>query len=88
MPEELPIPDAVQDDAGAVELARVWAAHKSQHVTLATHVWTDPGNWGVMLVDLARHVARAYEQSAGIPPEESLRRVRQAFDAEWEVPTH
>ena len=25
-------------------------------------LWADAGNWGIMLVDLARHVANAYEQ--------------------------
>lgn len=65
------------------ELVRVWAAAGAQHVTLATGLWDDPAAWGLALVDLARHVARAYAQTQGKPPAAVLRRIREGFDAEW-----
>ena len=81
---ELLVPPAVRKDPKAVELARVWAAGGAQHVSLATGVWEDPAAWGLMLVDLARHVARAYHQTQGLDPEDALRRIKQGFDAEWD----
>jgi hypothetical protein len=62
---ELPVPSAVDADPECIELLRVWAAGGKQHVSLATEVWEDPAAWGIMLVDLARHIASAYEQTSG-----------------------
>lgn len=84
---ELPVPPAAESAAQAIELARVWAADGAQHVTLETGVWADPGAWGLMLVDLARHVASAYEQAGTVSRADALARIREAFDAEWASPT-
>jgi hypothetical protein len=84
---ELPIPSAAESDAKAVELARVWAAGGGQHVSLATGLWNDPAAWGIMLVDLARHVADAYEQTQALDSAETLNRIKCGFDAEWESAT-
>lgn len=84
---ELPVPEAAETDANARELVRVWAAHGAQHVTLATGLWRDPAAWGIMLVDLARHVAAAYRENSGLNPAETLERIRQGFAAEWDHPT-
>jgi hypothetical protein len=65
----------------------VWAAGGHQHVTLATNLWEDPAAWGIMLVDLAKHVADAYEKTSGQPVAEVLARIRAGFDAEWETAT-
>jgi len=80
---ELPVPSGVDVDPRAVELVRVWVAHGQQHVSLATNIWDDPAAWGIMLVDLARHIASAYEQSTGNSHAASLKRIREGFDAEW-----
>jgi hypothetical protein len=84
---ELPIPDSAQQDPSARELVRVWAARGAQHVTLATGLWRDPGTWGIVLADLARHVARAYEQTGAVESGKALDRIREAFEAEWSHPT-
>ena len=86
-PGELPVPPAAVADESATELARAWAAQGRQHVSLAAEAWEDPAAWGIMLVDLARHVARAYEQTQGQTFESALARIREGFDAEWESPT-
>jgi hypothetical protein len=83
----LPVPPEVERATNAVELARVWASDGAQYVALATGIWNDPGAWGVMIVDLARHVAASYERSAGRRREEVLKRIRAAMDAEWSTPT-
>jgi uncharacterized protein DUF5076 len=85
---ELNVPPGISSDPKARELARVWAAHGEQHVTLDVEAWgNDAGNWGILLVDLARHVARAHHELYGTPEHDSLTRIRELFDAEWERPT-
>jgi hypothetical protein len=54
-------------------------------VSLRT-TWQDPGAWGVMLVDVARHAANAYERE-GRNRAEVLARIRGLFDAEGAAPT-
>lgn len=81
--QSLPIPPTATTDPKAIELLRAWAAHGQQHVSIATNVWQDPGNWGIMLVDLAKHIASAYEQTTGADRTVTLARIRALFDAEW-----
>ena len=83
----LEIPPTVEGDPRATEVARIWAAHGQQHVHLRSGLWADAGNWGIMLVDLARHVANAYEQDGRGDYFEALARIREIFDAEWDSPT-
>jgi uncharacterized protein DUF5076 len=86
MSKFLPIPDKVQMDPNAVELMRMWAASGQQHVSIATGVWENPAAWGIALVDLASHIARAYERD-GADRRRVLDLIKRAFDAEWESPT-
>jgi hypothetical protein len=69
-----------------MELASIWIVDKKQQVVLSGNLWDDPAAWGLMLVDIARHVANAYADQ-GRSRDEVLRRIRAAFDAEWEAPT-
>ena len=85
--KELIVPPAVTSDPSARELARVWASGGRQHVSLAAGIWPDPGAWGIMLVDLARHVENVYQQTKGLDNGEVLVRIREAFEAEWNHPT-
>jgi len=80
---ELPIPEQALTDEQGFELARVWVANRAQHVSLRTEVWKDPATWGIMLVDLARHVARAYAQIEGRDQHEALDAIRQGMLAEF-----
>ena len=82
----LPVPPAVSAASKAMEMARIWLVDGDQHVVLTPNLWKDSASWGLMLVDLARHVASAYE-SQGHDRAEVLRRIRDAFDAEWGHPT-
>jgi hypothetical protein len=83
----LPVPPAAERDPHARELVRVWAAEGKQHVTIATGLWEDPGVWGIALVDLARHLADAYRETHGLAEHVVLRRIREAFEAEWSEPS-
>jgi hypothetical protein len=84
---ELPIPEKAAHDPSGRELVRVWAAGGAQHVALATGLWNDPGNWRVVLADLARHVARSYELTGKVDQTTALKRIRELFEAEWSHPT-
>jgi hypothetical protein len=86
-PSELIVPPAAKSDPRALELVRIWAAHGEQHVSMNPGVWEDPATWGIMLVDLARHVANFYSQERGMKREEVLSRIKTLFDAEWGAPT-
>ncbi|HLJ10044.1 MAG TPA: DUF5076 domain-containing protein [Planctomycetaceae bacterium] len=87
MHAQLPIPPAAASDPKAIELLRVWAAHGKQHVSLPADLWDDPAAWGIMLVDLAKHVASAYQLSKGEVYANVLSRIREGFDAEWDFAT-
>ena len=77
------VPPIAQRDPKAIELARVWSAEGAQHVSLRPDVWEDPGAWGILLVDLAKHVANALHEQSGRNRTITLQRIRAAFDAEW-----
>lgn len=81
------IPPAAESDPNARELLRVWAANGKQHVTLATGLWDDPAAWGIMLVDLAKHVANAYELDGKFSSIDALRRIKAGLKVEWENAT-
>ena len=68
-------------------MIRVWAASGKQHLSLATGLWNDPATWGIMVVDLARHLARAYEQTQGLDADAALARIREGMNVEWSQDT-
>lgn len=82
----LPVPEELESCSEALELARVLVADGSQVFIVSPHLWDDPGTWGLLLVDLARHVAHTYE-SRGISAPIALSSIRAAMNAEWEHPT-
>ena len=86
MKRELNPPPIAVAQPESVEVLRVWAVPDGpQQVTLITK-WDDPGVWGLMLADIARHVAQAYAQG-GVDRARALARIKELFDAEWSGPT-
>ena len=45
------------------------------------------GAWGILLADLARHVALDHERRFGAPPNKTIAEIRALFTAEMERPT-
>lgn len=84
---ELTIPEAARRDPRSVELLRVWLVGGRQHVSLRVGVWDDPAGWGIMLADLARHVANAYQQQMGLDRTKTLERVKAGWEAEFSSPS-
>ncbi len=84
---ELIIPPSAATNPKAVEMARVWHADGKQHISLNAPGWKDPAAWGLLLVDIAKHVANAYAESEGRDAKEVLARIKAGFDAEWKQAT-
>jgi hypothetical protein len=86
MPRELNPPPIAVAQPKSVEVLRVWAVPDGpQQVTLITQ-WDDPGAWGLMLVDVARHAAQAYARD-GVDRARALARIKELFDSERSSPT-
>ena len=71
--DQLRVPEPARTDAKSFELLRVWIAHQDQHISLRVGVWKEPEHWGMMLADLARHIAAAFEQSEKRDPDGNAR---------------
>ena len=47
----------------------------------------EPDMWGLLLVDIARHAARAYARESDYSEEDALERIVEMFEAEIARPT-
>jgi len=84
----LDIPPAAQRDKASFEVLRVWIAEQAQHVSIRSGAWEDPFAWGIVLADLARHVALAHEmQDNKVDKDAFLERLLEGFHAEIDNPT-
>ena len=83
----LPIPRAAETSAESIEVLRLWKVPElGQQVILRHDAWEDRAAWGLMLLDIARHVARACAQERQ-DEEEVFQRILSGFCAEIEAPT-
>jgi hypothetical protein len=80
---ELPIPGPAAENKDAREILRMWGAGGKLRISIDTQDEGGPPGWGIVLVDLARQVAVAYEQSGGMKGIEVLDRIKRAFEAKW-----
>jgi Domain of unknown function (DUF5076) len=81
-------PPAAQRDKAAFEVLRVWIAEQGQHVSIRSGAWEDPFAWGIVLADLARHIANAHHMSnEKIDKDAFLERLLEGFEAEIDNPT-
>jgi hypothetical protein len=69
-----------------VEVLRVWVVPNKGHQLSLRTKWADPGAWGLLLADVARHAAKAYAND-GLDETEALARVRLLLEAEFARPT-
>jgi hypothetical protein len=52
-----------------------------------TRAFEEPDMWGLLLVDIARHAARAYAKESAYSEDEALARIVEMFEAEIARPT-
>ena len=90
MPAELAYPQTVRSDANSLEIVRAWAAHGGLQCSLRPDDWpADKAaiSWGILLSDIARHVADALAQAYGLEKPATLAKIRSVFDKELAAPT-
>lgn len=87
MKRELLIPPIAEADPKAIEVLRVWVAKGGQHISIDPFVWKDPEVWGIVLADLAGHLANAYMQESGLDRQETLGKITDLLIAELTNPT-
>src|SRR5207302_164605 len=73
-----------RDDA--VEILRVFVLDGGLSMAFQ-RAFEEPDMWGLLLVDLARHAARAYARESEYTEEDALSRILEMFQAEIERPT-
>ena len=52
-----------------------------------TRAFEEPDMWGLLLVDIARHAARAYARESNYTEDEALARIVEMFESEIAGPT-
>jgi len=73
-------------EQGGVEVLRAAVVDGGLHVSLR-RAFEDPEAWGMLIADVARHVARIYATESKFREEETLERIRALFNAEMDSPT-
>src|SRR5688572_22160669 len=84
---ELVIPPIAAGSNTSKEILRAWVADNSLHCSLVPTAWDDPSAWGIVLADVAKHVANAVHEERGISVEDTLDSIKHMFNAEMLNPT-
>jgi hypothetical protein len=85
-PKEQPLPPDVMDREDATEVLRAFVVDGGLSIAF-TRAFEEPDMWGLLLVDIARHAARAYSREAVMSEEEALARILDMFESEIARPT-
>ncbi len=78
-------PDVIGRD-DATEVLRAFVLDGGLSIAF-TRAFEEPDMWGLLLVDVARHAARAYARESEYTEEEALTRIIEMFEAEIARPT-
>lgn len=74
-------------EPGAREILRVWGGPDLPQQFVLKTTWDDPGAWGLLLADVARHAAKAYGNQGTRSETEAMGRIVEALKAELGSPT-
>ena len=85
-PKEQPLPPDVMGRDDATEVLRAFVVDGGLSIAF-TRAFEEPDMWGLLLVDIARHAARAYARETSYTEAEALARVVDMFEAEIARPT-
>jgi hypothetical protein len=75
---ELKVPPQIRNKP-ANEVLRAAVLNGELHISLRRG-FADPAAWGLLFVEAARHVARAYAHEKMFTPEDALERIRTTFE--------
>jgi hypothetical protein len=87
LPGELSLPVEVTSKPAAKEVARIWTDGEHQTVILAPQDKWGAEEWGIMMADFARHVAKMKSLNKKADEEKFLKLMREMFEAEMDHPT-
>lgn len=91
--DALPVPPAALRDVSAVELARIWIAEQGLHCSLkfglyaADGVARETAAWGIILADLAGHLADALSAGGMGAKADLFDAIVAGFNAEVSAPS-
>jgi hypothetical protein len=85
-PKEQPLPPDVAGRDDATEVLRAFVLDGGLSIAF-TRAFEEPDMWGLLLVDIARHAARAYARESEFTEDEALARIVEMFEAELARPT-
>ena len=80
------MPPDVIGRADATEVLRAFVVDGGLSIAF-TRAFEEPEMWGLLLVDIARHAARAYARESDYSEDEALERILEMFEAEINRPT-
>jgi hypothetical protein len=80
-PKEQPLPPDVMGREDATEVLRAFVLDGGLSIAF-TRAFEEPDIWGLLLVDIARHAARAYARESEYTEDEALTRIVEMFEAE------
>jgi len=81
MAKEQPIPPDALANPEAVEVLRAFVVDGGLSISFV-RAFDDPSMWGMLLVDIARHAARAFEKEGAMSEEEALASITDMFMSE------
>ncbi|WP_223620516.1 DUF5076 domain-containing protein [Lysobacter sp. ESA13C] len=90
---EQPIPPVALEDSDSVEMLRVWIAKKGLHCSMKVGMYEETMSipeekaWGMILADIARHLADALEVGYGRSHDVALLAICKRFNEEMAKPT-
>ena len=93
MKNERQIPEAALRDKDSVEMLRVWIAERKLHCSMKVGMYqegmkmSEERAWGIILADVARHLANALQEAYSKDPRDTVARIREAFAKELDAPT-
>jgi hypothetical protein len=85
-PREQPLPPDVIGREDATEVLRAFVIDGGLSIAFQ-RAFEEPDMWGLLLVDIARHAARAYARESDFTEEDALERIVEMFEAEIARPT-
>jgi hypothetical protein len=82
---ELPAPPEAEKFGGQ-EVLRAFIVEGDLHVSLQ-NAFERPAVWGVLLADIARHIAHMYSKEGSALYDQARAEIHRSLQAEWSVPT-
>ena len=84
---ELPFPVEALGNPDAGEVLRAWSINKELVICMNPLSFPNAGIWGMLLVDVARHVSRALANEGQGSAPENMNSILNAFERELTRPT-